>query len=63
MGHDHYPTPWSSLKYDTGLGGYITNITKDQLDEAPHYENDEDWEWNRENDQRVYEYYQQSPYW
>ena|SRR6185437_7524952 len=23
IGDDHYPLPWQSLKYDTGLGGYI----------------------------------------
>jgi hypothetical protein len=63
IGDDHYPTPWSSLTYDTNLGGYRTNITKDQLDKAPRYTNDNDWSWNRENDQRVYDYYRASPYW
>ena len=24
IGHDHYPLPWQSLKYDTRLGGYVT---------------------------------------
>ena len=23
IGHDHYPLPWQSLKYDTRLGGYV----------------------------------------
>jgi PRC-barrel domain len=63
IGDDHYPTPWSSLTYDTNLGGYRTNITKDQLDKAPRYASENDWSWNRENDQRVYDYYQASPYW
>ena len=27
IGDDHYPTPWSSLKYDTSLGGYLIGIT------------------------------------
>lgn len=31
IGHDHYPLPWSSLKYDTSLGGYITGISEAQL--------------------------------
>lgn len=30
IGDDRYPTPWSSLNYDTGLGGYVTNVTRDQ---------------------------------
>jgi PRC-barrel domain len=63
MGDDHYPTPWSTLSYDTNLGGYRTNITKDQLDQAPRYTNDSEWSWNRENDKRIYDYYQASPYW
>ena len=36
IGHDHYPLPWSSLKYDTNLGGYITGITEDHLKGAPN---------------------------
>lgn len=63
IGDDHYPTPWSSLTYDTSLGGYRTNITKAQLDKAPRYASDNDWSWDRSNDKRVYDYYQASPYW
>jgi hypothetical protein len=63
MGEDHYPTPWSNLKYDTNLGGYLVNLTKDQLDKAPRYANENDWQWSRENDKRVYDYYRVSPYW
>ena len=37
MCEDHYPTPWSNLKYDTNLGGYLVNFTKDQIDKAPKY--------------------------
>ena len=39
------------------------NVTKDQLDRAPKYANDNDWSWSRENDQRVHDYYKASPYW
>jgi len=63
MGEDHYPTPWSNLKYDTRLGGYRLAITKDQLERAPKYSNESDWNWNRQNDQTVYEYYRADPYW
>src|ERR1700722_6948278 len=34
---DHYPLPWQTLKYDTGLGGYRTNLTADTLQGAPQY--------------------------
>jgi PRC-barrel domain len=45
IGDDHYPLPWQSLKYDTGLGGYITGITLKQLEGAPKYGNDNSWNW------------------
>jgi hypothetical protein len=34
---DHYPLPWQSLKYDTGLGGYVTGLTESRLQGAPKY--------------------------
>jgi hypothetical protein len=46
IGDDHYPLPWQSLKYDTGLGGYRTNLTADKLQGAPKYGNDNAWDWN-----------------
>src|ERR1039458_4435664 len=49
MGEDFYPMPWSTLKYDTNLGGYRANLTKDQLDKAPKYSKSADWNWNRDN--------------
>jgi len=63
MGEDYYPVPWSMLTYDTGLGGYQTSLTKEQLEKAPKFTNSTDWTWSRENDRRVYEYYRQDPYW
>ena len=46
IGDDHYPLPWHSLKYDTGLEGYITGITLKQLEGAPKYGNDNSWNWS-----------------
>ena len=54
IGHDHYPLPWNSLKYDTNLGGYVTGITEAQLQGAPKYAND-DWNWG--NTRAVDDYY------
>ena len=54
---DYYPIPWASLKYDTSLGGYRTNITEEQLTGAPKYAGDS-WDWeDRERGRSVYEYY------
>ena len=63
MGEDFYPLPWSSLKYDTSLGGYRASLTKEQLDKAPKYNQSQDWSWNRDNERRVYEHYRVRPYW
>jgi hypothetical protein len=63
IGEDYYPVPWSTLTYDTSLGGYRTNITREQLDRAPKYSESTSWNWNRENDRRVYDYYRAPHYW
>ena len=63
IGEDYYPVPWPTVNYDTNLGGYRINLTKDQLEKAPKYSESQDWNWNRENDRRVYDYYRADPYW
>jgi hypothetical protein len=63
MGGDYYPVPWSTLDYDTSLGGYRVNFTRDQLDKAPKYTESQGWNWSRENDRKVYDYYGAQPYW
>ena len=37
LGHSHYPIPWGALTYDTSLGGFRTNITEQQLRDAPEF--------------------------
>ncbi len=63
IGEDYYPVPWSILNYDTNLGGYRTNLNADKLKTAPKYTQSTGWNWNRENDRKVYDYYQAPPYW
>src|ERR1051326_4162795 len=63
MGEDYYPVPWSILTYDTNLGGYRTNLDADRLQGAPKYTQSTGWNWSRENDRKVYDYYQAKPYW
>ena len=63
LGEDYYPVPWSTLKYDTNLGGYRVNLTNDQLKGAPKYSDSTDWNWSRDNDRRVHNYYRATPYW
>ena len=63
IGEDYYPVPWSTLKYDSNLEGYRVNLTEDQIKKAPKYSRSTDWNWNRDNDRRVYDYYRTDPYW
>jgi sporulation protein YlmC with PRC-barrel domain len=37
IGSDYYPVPWKSLKYDVKQRGYVINIDKKQLENAPRY--------------------------
>ncbi len=61
MGDEHYPLPWSSLKYNTDLGGYQVNVTKSQLDNAPKYDNENEWDWaDPARGRKVYDYYGQA---
>jgi len=45
LGKDHYPLPWQSLKYDIGLGGYVTGISEKDLRGAPRYAESAEWNW------------------
>jgi hypothetical protein len=62
IGHDHYPLPWEKLNYDTQLDGYRIDLTKEQIEGAPSYADDDDT-WYNDNGCRVYDYYGVPPYW
>ncbi|MDX0451192.1 PRC-barrel domain containing protein [Sinorhizobium medicae] len=57
IGHEHYPLPWEMLDYDTSLGGFQVNITKEQVEGAPRYPAGQDYDWSPESGRRVYDYY------
>jgi hypothetical protein len=41
IGERYHPLPWRSLTYDTGLGGYVVDVTREQLEGAPSHGRDE----------------------
>lgn len=61
LGEDHHPIPWKKLSYDTRLGGYVTDITKDQLQGAPA--RSANWRDDRDYVTSSYKYYGVPPYW
>lgn len=48
MGAQHYPLPWAALRYDVAQGGFVTDVTPEQLQAAPTFDDggygSRDWE-------------------
>jgi hypothetical protein len=64
IGERYHPLPWDVLHYDTGQGGYVVDLNRQQLEGAPTYGRDEqpnydDPVWGR----KVYDYYGVPPFW
>jgi sporulation protein YlmC with PRC-barrel domain len=58
IGEKYHPLPWESLDYDPNLGGYVVNVTREQLEGAPSYELADEPDWNDpEYGRRVRGYY------
>lgn len=62
LAHSHYPVPWAALKYDTGLQGFRTGITEQQLKDAPEF-SDDDWASDRNWETQTHRHYGVRPYW
>jgi hypothetical protein len=64
MGSEQHSIPWNKLTYDTGLGGYRTDITEDQLRGAPAFSRDPNCDWSDRNREReLHDYYRAPYYW
>jgi PRC-barrel domain len=61
LGHSHYPIPWGVLSYDKSLGGFRTNITEQQLKDAPEF-SDDSWQ-DRDWEVRTHRHYGAPEYW
>lgn len=61
LGEDYYPLPWGKLSYDTRLEGYVTDVTRQQLEAAPA--RNDDWYSDRDWERGYYGYYGLPPYW
>ena len=61
LGHSHYPIPWAAFNYDTQLGGFRTNVTEQQLQDAPEF-SDDSWG-DRAWEVRTHRHYAAPHYW
>lgn len=57
VGERYHPLPWDALEYDTDRGGYVVNIDKNRLQDAPSYEEDQRPLFDRQYGESVYNYY------
>src|SRR4051794_15123840 len=45
IGESYHPLPWDVLTYDTQKGGYVVNLSREQLEGAPRYAASEMPDW------------------
>ena len=57
LGQKHYPLPWDVLTYEPDKGGYVVDLDKERLENAPSFERDQEPTWDRDYGIRIYDYY------
>jgi len=58
---DEYAIPWSKLEYDTTLGGYRTEVTHEQLQNAPEFSQDQHYDRSKHQSQGDLRHYYEVP--
>ena len=46
MGQSYHPVPWSMLEYDEQQGGYVIDLNKEQLKDAPYFDDRTSPDWS-----------------
>jgi sporulation protein YlmC with PRC-barrel domain len=62
IGESYHPLPWRRLTYDTHKGGFVVDMDKRQLQDAP-YHRESDFDWNADYGRRVDEFYGLPTHW
>lgn len=63
MGEKFHPLPWAKLKYDPQKGGYVVNLDKKVLEDAPYYDSDREFAWTPDYGRKVDSYYGTPSFW
>ena len=61
LGSDYHPIPFGRLSYDPARGGYVTEVTREQLESAPRHNGN--WYEDRDWQERSHKHYGVDPYW
>ncbi|AWB50617.1 photosystem reaction center subunit H (plasmid) [Gemmobacter aquarius] len=61
IGEEHYPVPWAALRYEVSQGGFVTDVTPEQLENAPR--RDDGWYGSRDWEIRTHDNYGIPYYW
>jgi sporulation protein YlmC with PRC-barrel domain len=61
IGAGEHPLPWKKLSYDVNVNGYVTDVTPEQLTDAPI--RGDRWYDDPEYARQSYAHYGISPYW
>lgn len=57
IGHSHHPLPWDMLDYDEGQDGYVVDLNKETLKDAPSYSGSDVPDWQGGYGRSVDEHY------
>ena len=57
IGDRYHPLPWSQLRYETRLGGYVVGLDRGQLEAAPNYDEADLGAWGGSHARDVDRYY------
>jgi sporulation protein YlmC with PRC-barrel domain len=63
IGEKQYPLPWSVLNYDTNEGGYVVNLDKNDLTDAPSFHRSANFEWTSEYGRQIDRHYHAPSFW
>jgi sporulation protein YlmC with PRC-barrel domain len=57
VGEKQFPLPWSTLNYDSQRDGYLIDLDKDRLKNAPSFGADDNLSWTADYGRTIDKYY------
>jgi hypothetical protein len=63
IGEENHPVPWNALTYYQRKAGYVIDMNREQLRDAPHYAREKEPDWaDPAYGRRINEYYGIPPF-